>query len=222
MMETTMSDQGFTTGDRVRHATKPEWGVGTVIKVEAAAEMPQNGHPRQRLSIRFPNAGQKTLISGFAELIRVNGNDAFGGGNGGDSPLVEYWNKMSETDWLGSVARKKVEQAMITLPEDVRDPFNSLTKRLSLTLGLYRFDRSGRGLMDWAVAQTGLDDPLSRFSRQELEQKFDRWAMERDNHLIKLLQEARSPGVDAAGLSAAVKLAPPAGRDAVRRFSAPR
>jgi hypothetical protein len=161
------------------------------------------------------------LITGVAELVRVNGNDSFASASA-ESPLVEYWNKMSETDWLGPMARKKVEQAMITLPEEVKDPFNSLAKRLTLTLGLYRFDRSGRGLMDWAVAQTGLDDPLSRFTRQELEQKFDRWALERENHLAKLMQEARAPGTDSAGLSAVIKEAPAAGRDAVRRFTGQR
>ena len=108
---------------------------------------------------------------------------------------------------------------MISLPADVRDPFNSLQKRLTLTMGLYRFDRSGRGLKDWAVAQTGLDDPLSKFTRHELEQKFDRWAWERDSHLIKLVQEARAPGNDPAIINAALKAAPPNAQDTVRRLT---
>jgi hypothetical protein len=146
-------------------------------------------------------------------------NDPFAAG---DSPVVQYWDKINESDWLGPMAKKKVEEALISLPLDVRDPFNSMQKRLSLMMGLYRFDRSGRGLMDWAVAQTGLDDPLSRFTRQDLEQKFDRWAYERDNYLAKLLQEARAPGNDSSAIATAMKTAPPAGQDMVRRLIANR
>ena len=80
--------------------------------------------------------------------------------------------------------------------------------------------------MDWAVAQTGLDDPLTRFTRQELEQRFDRWAFERDTYLAKLLQEARTSGSmgngDSAMLNALLKTAPPAAQDTVRRLIAAR
>jgi hypothetical protein len=117
------------------------------------------------------------------------------------------------------VADRKVKESMITLPQDVRDPFNSLAKRLEMTMGLFRFDRSGRGLMDWAVAQTGLNDPLSRFTRHELEQFFDRWVFERDQHLAKLLQEART---EMATVAEAVKKAPPAAQHAVRRLTTAR
>lgn len=201
----------------MRVAARPEWGVGTVVKVEPVVGT-LNGHSQQRLSVRFPNAGVKTLVTGHADLSRVTGDDRFSAT--GDSPLVQYWEKMKtdDSDWLASAARKKVEEAMISLPPDVRDPFNSMAKRLSLMLGLYRFDRSGRGLMDWAVAQTGLDDPLSRFTRHELEQKFDRWTYERDQHLAKLLQEIRAPGNDQGVLRTALQSAPPAAQNAVRRM----
>ena len=215
-METMRSDEKFSTGDRVRHAARPEWGIGTVIKVEAANGAATNGHTPQRVSVRFPNAGTKTLIASRAELVRVETNaEPF---LTGESPVSEYWNKMSESDWLAPMAKRKVEQAMISLPPDVRDPFNSLQKRLSLTMALYRFDRSGRGLMNWAVAQTGLDDPLSKFTRHELEEKFDRWAYERDSHLTKLIQEARAPGSEPGVVNAALKSAPPAAQDTVRRL----
>jgi hypothetical protein len=222
MMETMMSDQHskFANGDKVRHPGRPEWGVGTILKAEIAADLPMNGHPKQRLSVRFPNAGIKTIVTGYADLVRVTDNiDPI---TANETEIAQYWNRMSESDWLGDVARKKVEQAMITLPEDVRDPFASLAKRLSLTLGLYRFDRSGRGLMDWAVAQTGLDDPLSKFTRHELEQKFDRWAFERENYLAKLLQEARAPGAEHGALQIALKTAPPTAQEAVRRLASSR
>jgi len=218
-METAMSEQRFSSGDRVRHGSKPEWGIGTVIKAEIAHDLPSNGHAPQRLTVRFPNAGLKTLVTSYAELTHVNGNDLHATEH---TEIARYWDQMSESDWLGPMAKKKIEQAMMSLPQDVRDPFNSVVKRLSLTLGLYRFNRSGRGLIDWAVAQTGLDDPLSRFTRQELEQRFDRWAFERENHLVKLLQEARAPGNDQSAIAATIKAAPPEAHEVVRRLTASR
>ena len=73
--------------------------------------------------------------------------------------------------------------------------------------------------MDWAVAQTGLDDPLSRFTRHELEQHFDRWAYEREQHLSKLLQEAR---LEPATVNNALKNALPSAQSAVRKLTTPR
>ena len=99
-----MSDEKFSNGDRVRHAARPEWGIGTVVKVEAANGAAVNGHTPQRISVRFPNAGTKTLIAGRAELVRVDANaDPF---VPGESPVAEYWNKMSESDWLGPMAKR--------------------------------------------------------------------------------------------------------------------
>lgn len=215
-----MSNQTFCNGDRVRHAGKPEWGIGTVTKVE---QLPMNGQPSQRLSVRFPNAGVKTLVTGHnhALLQRVSEDNHDPLGNGNPSS-VTAWDKMNESGWLAPMAKRKVEEAMISLPQEVRDPFNSLSMRMGLMLALYRFDRTGRGLMDWAVAQTGLDDPLTRFTRQELEQRFERWAFERDQHLAKMLQEVRGSangGNDQKLLQEALKKAPAGAQDAVRRLT---
>ena len=50
------------------------------------------------------------------------------------------------------------------------DPFSSATERLKATLDNFRFNAQARPLIDWAIAQTGLDDPLTLYTRQELEQ----------------------------------------------------
>lgn len=214
-----MSSEQFSSGDRVRHSGRPEWGIGTIVKVEG---LPLNGHVSQRLSVRFPNAGVKTIVTGHVELQRVDESaDPFTAAEGSS---VKVWDKMNESEWLAPMAKRKVEETLISLPGDVRDPFNSMSKRLNLMLSLYRFDRTGRGIIDWAVAQTGLDDPLSRFSRQDLEQKFDRWAYERDTYLSKLLQEVRNSGAGAEQtvLNGALKSAPQAAQDIVRRLIAGR
>lgn len=205
-----MSELKLSYGDRVRHAGRPEWGIGTIVKVEP---LPINGHTTQRLSIRFPNAGMKTLVEEAADLQRItDSGDPFHEDDTATS--TRAWDKFSADDWLSPVARKKVLEALIALPGEVRDPFNSLQKRLHLTFRLYRFDRSGKGIMDWAVAQTGLDDPLSRFSRQELEQHFARFAQERDAHLSRLIQEARG---DMNVVNAALENTPHAALEAARR-----
>ena len=83
---------------------------------------------------------------------------------------------------------------MIAVPDRATDPFVPLAGRLKFIYDLYRFNRSGGSLIDWAIAQTGLDDPLSRFNRHELEQFFDRWCWERDRVLARTIDEGRRTG----------------------------
>lgn len=210
-----MSEQTFEFGDRVRHRARPEWGIGSVVKVEEARV---DGTRTRRLSIRFPNAGLKTLSAAHADIERLDAEVETDAASNGQRPL-DALDRMKESGWLGNVAERKIEEVMTALPEAARDPFRTLRDRLAFSLALYRFDRSGRGLIDWAVAQSGLEDPLSRFNRHELEQHFDRWAFERDNHLRRLVEEARRDGGFPDDLLSA---APKAARDAVRKISAQR
>ncbi len=186
-----MADRKFEFGDRVRHMRRPEWGIGSVVKSE---EVSQNGEAAQRLSIRFPNAGLKTVSTAQAELELVTDKaDSTGGSS--DENSVADWHQLEDSknaEWLAPIARRKVGESMIAIAADVRDPFSSLRRRLSMTLDLYRFGRTGSTLVDWAVAQSGLDDPLSRFTRHELELMFDQWASAREELLNKLLGEARA------------------------------
>jgi hypothetical protein len=212
-----MSEDRYAFGDRVRHAKRPEWGIGSVVKAEHGAVNGQNGQNGQRLSVRFPGVGVKTFVTGHAELQRVTEDVGEVHADGTSDHPVRLWDRIADAEWLAPVAQRKIEEAMISLPSEARDPFRTAEQRLTYTLSLYRFDRTGRGLVDWAIAQTGLDDPLSRFNRHELEQYFDRWAFERDAHLGRVLQEFDG---DPARLDALLAKAPPAARKAVRRHSA--
>ncbi len=176
----------FEFGEHVRHPRRPEWGVGSISRAESIVV---DGTPAQRLSIRFPGAGIKTLVTAHVELERVDRQPAGEVDDVAPAHAVRDWAKMTDDEWLGSVASRKVQEAMIALPESVRDPFVGPQERLDRALRLYRFDQSGRGLVDWAIAQSGMDDPLSRFNRHELEQYFERWATERDNWLVRILRE---------------------------------
>lgn len=207
-----MSNTAVKLGDSVRHTARPEWGIGTVIKVEQAAA---NGTMTPRVTVRFPNIGIKILAVLPIPLEVVKGEGVL---DHEDAEHVDALTTAFESpDWLAPVAQKKAMQAMTILPLAVRDAFLSIRDRIKATLDLYRFDRSGAKLMDWAVAQTRMNDPLSKFTRQELEQYFDRWALERDNHLAKLIEEAkREPSVNGEIESMLAK-APPAARHVVRQ-----
>ncbi len=214
-----MTQQSFAFGDQVRHPTRPEWGVGAVTKVETVTI---DGRPAQRLSVRFPGQGVKVLNTGYVQLSRISGET--GGAVGGDvpsggfqldePPAAEVIRSLDGADWLADVNRRRIEEAMRVLPESARDPFASGRRRIEATLLLYRFDRTGHGLIDWAIAQTGLEDPLTRFNRHELERFFDRWAAERDTHLSRLVAESNLP---ASELDPLLAKAPAAALRAVGR-----
>jgi len=205
-----MSGQRFTFGDRVRHPKRPEWGVGSVVKVR---EQPVNGECTQCVDVRFPGVGVKSLVTSHVALQPVVEEKTPQPETEEANP-VSIWDRVGESEWLAPVAQRKIEEAMISLPEEARDPFRSMHDRVAFSLALYRFDRSGRGLIEWAVAQTGLDDPLTRFNRHELEQFFDRWTTGRDAHLVQLLQEL---GPDRNGVRELLDNAPTSAQRIVRR-----
>ena len=197
-----MSTQRFQFGDRIIHADKPEWGVGQVLGAEDVAI---EGAAGQRLKIRFERAALKTLATQLADLRLAQA-------------LTTMERAQAEVvPGLNPGASEKVaREVMTTIPEPARDPFASLTSRLSATFALYRFDQGGASLIDWAAAQSGLADPLTRFNRHELEELFGRFAMSRDEHLRSLLHEARRS--DPQAITTAVKGAPKAGVEASRRI----
>ena len=92
---------------------------------------------------------------------------------------------------LTQAVEQKLLEIMHSIPLACRDPFNTSEHRLRRTLELYKYDMSGRGLMEWAMAQTGMDDPLTRFNRTELEVFFKHYSHELNQHLAKLLSEMR-------------------------------
>ena len=173
-------------GDRVRLTAKPEWGVGMVSRAEPSRV---KGELEWAVTVRFPNAGIKTLHTAAAVLERVEETTQEGAGEAAQA--FADADRVGDDELLGPAAKKRVEALMLGLPDPCTDPFRSIAVRIEATLKLYRFDTSGRSLVDWAVAQTGLDDPLSRFNRHELEQHFTKWAGERDRHLARLVFEAK-------------------------------
>lgn len=56
----------FIQGERVRHPSKSEWGIGQVLE----------DSPGEYVRVFFVGAGEKLLKLSFVDLIRVNGDDA--------------------------------------------------------------------------------------------------------------------------------------------------
>lgn len=204
----------FKFGDRVVHASRPEWGEGVVT---AAAMDTVDGRSCQRLTVRFDRAGLKTLSTALATLRPATPTDATPiRVDDGDSPAEH----LTATGWLNRLGAEKPEVIMARLPEPATDPFSTLEQRLRATIGLYRFTPQGGSLLDWAAMQTGLADPLTIFNRHELEQFFARFASARDQHLRQLADELRRKDPDALARTLAGTPAPVQqalrGRSAVR------
>ncbi len=198
----------FKIGDRVIHASKPEWGSGAVT---AASGIIHEGLACQRLTIRFDRAGLKTISTAFAKIKPA-------------SQVANALKPMMEEHHaplpIASAGHRQILEIMTTLPENARDPFATPAQRLETTLSLYRFDATGGSLIDWAAAQSGLPDPLERFNRHELEDFYRMFEMNLRKHLGKVVREANT--VPANELVRIAKSAPPAAQLALQRLHKPR
>lgn len=180
-----MTSTKWNKGDRVIHATKPEWGTGEVLQAEGFTH---EGKACQRLTLRFDRAGLKTLSTAFAELKpATTAAPAFAFATTSDTSGSEGSNALD----LPMVSPSEIKAMMTKLPDSATDPFTSLRSRFLATLSQYKFADTPGALLDWAAIQTGLKDPLTRFNRHELEQYFVQFRMAVDEHLKKLLREVR-------------------------------
>ncbi len=172
----------FKQGDIVVHARRPEWGDGIV---DQATTTKHEGRTAQRLIVRFAHRGRVTVNTAVAaiqskdqeELMASTSASAISSGTAGPG-------------WLESLTKEDTRE-LWTLPEAMTDPFSGMAERLRATLDSYRFRADARGLIEWAVAQSGLTDPLSKHNRHELEQAFVRFARDRDRHLGELVRLAK-------------------------------
>ena len=204
-----MPERTYQFGDRVVHTGRPEWGAGVVT---AAQSLSHEGVPCQRLTLRFERAGLKTVSTAFAELRPAE--ESLAPAAVATAPAAGP--AEGEGTWLDEVEARDLPRRMAILPEETRDPFASLESRIRATLGLYRFADHGAPLLDWAAMQTGLADPMTRFSRHELEEYFRRFAHERERQLKALVAEARR--ADPGAVARASANAPDGARSALKRL----
>lgn len=209
-----MAPRTWTVGDEVRHAGRPEWGIGRVAKADGATH---NGVACQRLTVKFDRAGLKTLSTAFASLEPAGAVQAV---RSQLSAQISATEAESDADDIFAGASESIADVLSTLPEPATDPFRTLEVRLKATLGLYRFQPTGGSLLDWAAMQTGLADPLSKCNRHELEAHFQRFRVRLDAHLVTLVREAAKK--DPAMLDRLKGEAPSQARSALDRLNARR
>jgi len=196
----------FSFGDKVVHAAKPEWGTGTVNK---AQNLIRDGKACQSLTVRFERAGLKTVNTAIADIQPA-----------ADEPRAPHPAADPGEGWLAEAAAESPERRMAQLPVPCTDPFSTPASRLRATVDQYRFTPEGGSILDWAAVQTGLSDPLTRFSRHELEQFFRRYADNRDAHLRATAAECRKD--DPNAYQSIVAAAPRAARNALNTQNARR
>ncbi len=200
-----MSTPHWQSGDRVVHTARPEWGLGRVL---SATSIRQEGKDAQRLTVRFERAGTKTLSTFIAQLAQA------------DTVPVEVFTAATtddeDPDPAEALDRAALAARLAELPDATSDPFRPLALRLEAAVGLYRFESHGRSLLDWAAAQTGLADPLSTFTRHDLEEGFERFRTALKEHLAKLVFQAKRD--EPAALSGLGAKATPAVRTMLTRM----
>ena len=155
--------------------------------VEQATRVIHQGRSAQRLVVRFTHRGKVTLNTAIAPLVSKDAVDDM------TSPTSTV---ASDQGWLGSLAGNTPGNGheLHQLPDAMTDPFVGIGGRLGATLDSYRFSTEPRCLLDWAIAQTGLEDPLTKYTRHELEEAFPRFARDRDKHLRELVRQIKIDG----------------------------
>jgi len=194
----------FATGDAVAHATRPEWGVG---RVRQAQWTEQGGRQTQRLIVDFPHRGRVTLDASVAPLRPTDPPTPRHDAATEPDFLAKRNPSMSTSGfalsnntggWLAELESRanggKQSHELWDLPEELSDPFLSDEARLKATLETYRYSTEPRSLIEWAQRQTGLEDPLTKYTRTDMEQAFPRFARDRDNHLKDLVRQLKRAG----------------------------
>ncbi len=201
-----MDAQRFDSGDEVRHTKRPEWGRGVIRQVQA---INHEGKPAQRLTIDFANRGRVVLNTAVASLTQGSI----------DPPMKTPAAESTNIGWLDAMEKSqgKGGKTLTDLPESLSDPFLSESRRLAMTLKTFSFSTQARSLMDWAVAQTGLDDPLSKYTRHELEEAFRRYAYLREQHLRELVRMMKRQGMQRDIEQCAREATEPSAREALAR-----
>lgn len=184
----------FKVGDTVAHPKKPEWGSGVVKQAQPATH---NGVQAQRLRVDFANKPNTTINTAIAPLVSGDAmDDNFNQpkGFGQDMSMSTNTNKAG-AGWLDQLEGKSGGQRELwDLPDACDDPFSSDEEQLDATLNTFKYSTDPGPLFQWAVVQTGLDDPLSKYTRVELEQAFPRYARDRDNRLFELVRQMKRNG----------------------------
>ncbi len=210
-----MHPRQWSIGDRLVHAGRPEWGAGVVTSVSKDSH---EGKSCQKVVIRFDRAGVKTISTALADLRPENEMPLHVPDRYSDKPSDKYADEYPVADPFLAAMSTAPKEMMLKVSDEATDPFATSRSRLAATLSLYRFTDQGGSLLDWAVMQSSMRDPMSRFNRHELEDLFKRWVMNRDEHLKRLVMEIKRS--EPALLAELGKTAPKGAQQLLRRLDA--
>lgn len=165
-------------GRRVSLPARPEWGIGTVMRVQSTTVA---GQPRHRVSVQFA-VGHRTLTVPPARLTE---------------PAPE---PQRQPSWLETVGGQALDDALSRLPGHVAEFLGTPAQRMAMLAQFYTYTEDPASLSKWARAQTGAADPLALWSRDELLVAFRRFCDERDAEFrvaaAKLKQAADQAALD--------------------------
>lgn len=210
----------FAQGDTVRHPRRPEWGLGTVRSIQAIAQpdgtraqrltvdfanqgrkmintaiapLVRDGKAAPVAAAKKPSSRRNTPDAPLPSASRTKAAAGIADPAPGNAPgSVSDDSGGGGSGWLDAMDPDGAKGGELwELPDALSDPFADLPQRLKATLETYRFSTEPRSLMEWATAQTGLDDPLSKYTRSELEHAFPRFARDRDAHLKDIIRQLK-------------------------------
>jgi len=196
--------QPYRRGDQVYHTKRPEWGIG---EVDHACSITHQGKPAQKLTVTFRHKGRVTLNTAVAPLATKET----------EAPMTSTNpNASTNGGWLASLESDGGDE-LSAMPHATNDLFTSLEQRLEATLDTFRFSTEPRSLIEWAIAQTGHADPLTHYTRHELEEGFQRFEHNRRKHLKELVGELRREAKSDVVNQAVKNARHPGAADALRK-----
>ena len=154
-------------------------------------DMPLPSHTHSRVTPRRDAAGDSDAGSSAAGILGTLTESATRVATTTRQTARGGQDSNQGSGWLDELDGSNRASELWDLPDALSDPFASVADRLRATLATYRFSTEPKALIDWAIAQTGLDDPLSKYTRPELEQAFPRFARDRDQHLRDLVRQCK-------------------------------
>jgi hypothetical protein len=151
-------------GRQVCNPARPEWGLGRVLRVQSTRV---GGQPAFRVSVQFVT-GHRTLVVPPARLT---------------APEPET---TRQAGWLDEIGGRTLDDRLVSLPAAILEQFGTPAQRLVALAPLYELRDESAALVQWARRHAHVADPLSHWSRDELQQAFAAFCLERDTHLRRV------------------------------------
>jgi hypothetical protein len=164
-------------GRKVMNAGRTDWGVGLVQKVERSGG--SESAPVYRVTVQFTGA-RRTLLVPPARLIEPRDEEE------------------RQAGWLDTLAGRTIDDRLKRVSDDLLRALGTPRQKLDALVPLYEYDEEPKTLARWARTQTGVGDPLTKWSRDELTLAFASFCTDRDAALrMAAALFKQSQGLDA-------------------------